>query len=35
MQNNDKVPCYFPLGNVSFLYPDSFLTFATWEKRYF
>lgn len=35
MQNNDKVPCFFPLGNVSFIYPDSFLTFATWEKRYF
>jgi len=30
MENNDKAPCFFPLGNVSFIYPDSFLTFATW-----
>lgn len=30
MQNNDKAPCFFPLENVSFIYPDSFLTFAAW-----
>lgn len=30
MKNNDKAPCFFPLGNVSFIYPDSFLTFAAW-----
>ena len=30
MQNNDKVPCFFPLGNVSFIYPNSFLTLAAW-----